>query len=999
MKKLFAFLFFLSIPAYAEIVSGESNGGSSGVTSINSVPGAFTFSGSGVSCSGTGCTFSGSAGGTVTLGTSSSSTNPQRSGQATTGLFSNLSNAVAISNGGQVSLNTTQVGVTIGSSSVAANPLDIYGASAFGTYAGATLGTANQLAVSGPVTIGTTTPTGGYTLTSVGGINVPSADTFSMTNSNGLMIVGGASAISGAKITSYGPIASSYNSAMLVCNNSGSAFTNNTMMGMQFLGSQDTAVISACGNQSQDANPVAYFAGNGFVGIGSSIPRATLDLSKSTDSIIFPIGATGTRSATPVNGMERYNSTNSELEAYVNNAWNVVSTPPACQAVTASAGAATANWISQVQGCAVLTANGADVTVTLSNPASGGSYTLGLCNDTTARAWTLPAAVKQAVKPIIASTCTYTTYNYDGTNYQGPGSSETASIIRGTERAAPSATASTAGACWWDSTSHVWTCNDNGSGSVSNTIVADTGAANNFLTAIASTGVISKAQPAFTNISGTATVAQGGTGLTTYTSGGIVGATASGTLASSVLLTQHAIVIGAGAGATPTPLASLGTSTTVLHGAAAGNPTFGAVSLSADVSGNLPVTNLNSGTSASSSTFWRGDGTWSTPAGGSGGGGTFNYSDNGVTVTANTYFIPIGGGGVPTTTEANVSIASPAALTVAHLKVSVSVAPGTGNSYTITLRDGGVDNAVTCAIADTATSCADDTHSFNVSASDLIDWKFVSAGTIVTTPTVNISSTNGTSNVGVTSITTTAPLGGGPITTSGPITCTTCATTTNGGALAGTANQIDLSAGGTFSLDPNINAPGNLTITAAGGTPTGSFVDQIFTPIINTSDATDQLTSNGANQFFSMNSNAAVIPANTIVTGKRFTINYVYDQIVGATDANVTLTPVLCSVAGCGSGTVVPIAITASTAQNCIASTTCADAARVTCMGTAAAGSTATIICSAGDRMFAISDDRQSAIVPNVPTNGALYVNLKYNQATQTGLKASMIALTGDWDR
>lgn len=94
-------------------------------------------------------------------------------------------------------------------------------------------------------------------------------------------------------------------------------------------------------------------------------------------------------------------------------------------------------------------------------------------------------------------------------------------------------------------------------------------------------------------------VANGGTGIASGTSGGIPGYTGTGTIASSVLLTANALVLGGGAGATPTPMASLGTTTTVLHGNAAGAPTFAAVSLTADVSGDLPFANLAQGAALS----------------------------------------------------------------------------------------------------------------------------------------------------------------------------------------------------------------------------------------------------------------------------------------------------------------------------------------------------------------------------------------------------------------
>ena len=116
-------------------------------------------------------------------------------------------------------------------------------------------------------------------------------------------------------------------------------------------------------------------------------------------------------------------------------------------------------------------------------------------------------------------------------------------------------------------------------------------------------GTVTSVAQSFTggliSVSGSPITATGTLALTVAgTSGGIPYFSGTTTWASSGALTASALVLGGGAGAAPTPMGSLGSTTTVLHGNVAGAPTFAAVSLTADITGTLGVANGGTGITA-----------------------------------------------------------------------------------------------------------------------------------------------------------------------------------------------------------------------------------------------------------------------------------------------------------------------------------------------------------------------------------------------------------------
>lgn len=115
-----------------------------------------------------------------------------------------------------------------------------------------------------------------------------------------------------------------------------------------------------------------------------------------------------------------------------------------------------------------------------------------------------------------------------------------------------------------------------------------------------------------TKVTGALPVANGGTGLTAGTSGGVLAFTASGTIASSSALAANALVVGGGAGVAPSTITTgtgvvtaLGVNTDsagafVVNGGALGTPTSGTVTnltgtASININGTVGATTRNTG--------------------------------------------------------------------------------------------------------------------------------------------------------------------------------------------------------------------------------------------------------------------------------------------------------------------------------------------------------------------------------------------------------------------
>ena len=162
------------------------------------------------------------------------------------------------------------------------------------------------------------------------------------------------------------------------------------------------------------------------------------------------------------------------------------------------------------------------------------------------------------------------------------------------------------------------------------------------------------------------------------------------------------------------------------------NPAWTQVDLSNGVTGNLSVSNLDSGDNADSSTFWRGDGAWETPS-----YKTFVGGGSSTSITASAICNPFGYSVCNTTLTTMLGATVPFDGTIKNLYGTIQTPPESGSVCTFTIRKSAScteeyqPTTVTCNVIGDGTlqNCSDTSNTDSISAGDCVQIYYDESGT------------------------------------------------------------------------------------------------------------------------------------------------------------------------------------------------------------------------------------------------------------------------------